>query len=146
MKFALYLALVFVALAFGACGGDDDATSPAVGDESAAIELALLAHGSDKEAVPLIGDEYVCDIPAGDLAPVNARCRWTAVPSTDQEGAWEVTFREVWLCEDFAVEADAFPPCNELTGFHEWTYLVDLRTNSAETLDEIGQFPPDYAQ
>lgn len=145
---SMVVILSSVFLLLGVCedSGDDPSEQQ---DEQRALELAAVHAGDRVSDIPYTGDYYDCIIfvalqpepPASPLRNVNGRCIWTVEP--EGSTSWVVTFRETWLCSDWAADAEGYPPCNELTGFHEWKYFVEFADNGVNLLDDSGQFAPD---
>jgi hypothetical protein len=145
------LRLLIVAMAaaafMGACGGGSG-DSGEDSDQVNALKAALSFAGDDPSAVPPIGETYDCTInplrqpdpPASPLLPVHGRCFWDVEAQGD---SWIVTFRETWFCQDWTADAAGYPPCDSITGNHEWQYLVDLKGNTVDQLSSRGQFAPD---
>lgn len=138
-------AMASVVLVLGICEGDG---KDAQTDSERALEIAAIFHGDLYSQIPYTDDYYDCiinvaivpDPPASPLRDVAGRCFWTVRP---QGNSWVVTFRETWFCSDWSAKIQGYPPCNGLTGFHEWQYFVDLRNNTVNLLDDTGQFAPD---
>ena len=141
----LFVAAILVSLPFGLCG-DDGADEPVdATDQRQAINAAMFILGDSPLADIPIGEEYDCGLSFPDRAPatpVPGLCRWDA---EEQDPQWLVTFRETWACNQFSRDVEDFAPCTELTGFHEWQFLVTLAGGGVQLIGEIGQFPPDYA-
>jgi len=129
-------------LVLGVCGGNDK--PPPVGDAPNAVAVSILTAGLGWSTPSVIGEAHDCQV-SMQLGPVAARCRWDANP-TDVEGVWRVVYHETWACREFAATKPGYPDCSEATGFHEWVFNANLLTNSADIVDETGQFPPDYAR
>jgi hypothetical protein len=136
----LLVPVIFVALVLGLCGDDDDEVDPE--EAQKAVQAVLPQQGDDPNVIPPINESYECLlVPGRGLDPVRASCRWTV---EEQDPGYLVTVRETWLCEDFSVEIEDFPPCDATSGFHEWEYFVDVEGRELELLSERGQFPPSY--
>lgn len=142
LRFAV-TALTAAALFFSACDGGDDST-----EREKALALAAAQNGDDPNIIPPDGVNYDCTInvarqPAAPQSPLRAvagKCLWNMEP---QGGSWLITFRETWLCSDWSAVAAGFPPCEGLTGFHEWEYLVNVPSGTVDVLGDRGQFAPD---
>lgn len=138
------MAVAAVTLFLGICeSGGDDATS-----EERALHLAAIFAGDSPSDIPFTDEYFDCiinvkrqpDPPASPLRNVAGKCLWTVEP---QGSGWKVTFRETWLCSDWAADAAGYPPCESISGFHEWQYFVDLNSGTVSLLDDTGQFAPD---
>jgi hypothetical protein len=146
LKFVLFAPLVVTLLA--ACGGGGDKQQEEE-ERNRALTLAAQFAGDQVSDIPATDQSYDCvihvalkpDPSASPLRDVVGRCIW----SLDRQGsdAWVVTFRETWRCSDWAAEVQGYPPCNSVTGFHEWKYHVDTKENTVSQLDDRGQFAPD---
>ena len=138
------MALTSVLLVLGVCESDDGGEV----SERRALDLAVVFAGDNPKDVPYTGDYFDCTIhighqpaaPASPFYDVPGKCFWDIEP---QGRSWRVTFRESWFCRDWAATGAGFPPCDGITGFHEWEYFVDLEAGSVELLDDTGQFAPD---
>lgn len=140
----VFLAVAAVTLVLGVCeSGDSDST-----EQMKALKLALFHVGDDPDAVPPIGQRYDCTInighqprpPASPLRAVGGTCIWDVAR---QGNNWNVTFHETWFCSDWAADAQGYPPCDSITGNHEWQYFVDLGAGTVSELSSQGQFAPD---
>ncbi len=149
---ALSLIVVGVTMLLTACGGGNDTnTDEEATTRARVLELAAIFAGDLVSHIPYTDEYYDCVIfvkvapepPASPLRDVAGRCLWTVEKQTDK--TWVVTFRETWFCSDWAAQIEGYPDCNELTGFHEWEYFVDLTDNSTTQLDDRGQFAPDMS-
>lgn len=137
----LLAAVALVSLPFGLCGDEADELDSA---EAQAVRLVRQVLNQDVGAPVPVGSDYACVTVFGEdtgLQPVEMNCRFDL---EEQAPNYIVTFREVWRCDDFAADHPDYPPCDGLTGFHEWVYLVNPR-GDVQLLDETGQYPPDYA-
>lgn len=140
----VFLAVASVTLVLGVCGGGGDKPS----EQAKAFQLAITQAGDDPNSLPPLGATYDCTIfpqrqppaPQSPLRAVAAKCLWNIEP---QGGSWLATFRETWLCSDWSAEAESFPPCDSITGFHEWEYLVNVPSGTVDILSSRGQFAPD---
>lgn len=148
VRSALVSVAALAALVLAACGGGDDGGSSTQDeiDQEKAIAIVVSLRGDEITTIPVFNADYNCTLAASgpqadQIEPVAARCRYDA-EKQEQESQWRITFRETWSCDDFKAEAPGYPPCVGQTGFHEWTYLVDLRERTSELIDERGQFAP----
>ena len=146
------LRLMLVALASAAvliaCGGDgNDAEEQETRER--VLGLAAQFAGDDPSDIPITEENYDCvihvavvpDPPASPLEDVIGSCLWSL--SKQGSTSWTVTFRETWRCSDWSAEAAGYPPCDGVTGSHEWKYFVDMSNHTVTELDDSGQFAPD---
>lgn len=139
-----FLAAASVTLILGVCGSGEDSST----EQERALKLALAQAGDDPNYLPTLGETYDCTIfprrqpaaPQSPLHPVAGKCLWNI---EEQGSSWLTTFRETWLCSDWSADADGFPPCDSITGFHEWEYLVNVPSGTVDELSSRGQFAPD---
>jgi hypothetical protein len=138
----LLAGVALVAMLLGVCGDDESEVDPE--EARRAVETVLPLQGEDPGIIPPIGDSYECIlVPGQGLDPVRASCLW----EVEEQGEGHlVIVRETWLCEDFSGDFPNYPPCDGLSGFHEWEYYVDVEGRELELLDERGQFPPSYVE
>ena len=126
-------------LVLGVCesdGGSDDS------DATKRSQLAVAFVGDDPNDVPYtwgllrLHDQHRA--PASRAGKPVARRRMASASGTSSRraGSWLVTFRETWFCSDWSAVAAGYPPCDGISGFHEWEYLVDLDAGTVELLDD----------
>jgi hypothetical protein len=139
----ILLAAALAALTAAACRSSDSES-----EEITILKATMIAFGDDPEVhVPPINADFECAINSGwaqpqgatPRPPVGGICRWDLM---DQGGAWYVSFKEAWACDEFSLDRPDFPPCNSETGTHTWNFIVDQNMKVTQ-IGDSGQFSPD---